>query len=405
MMARASTKTLLPLDRFFQLIGMNPLHANQVEVVGHESRVCGSPLVQYGWQLADTVGREEIAQAISDAEQAMEAWLGYSPLPRWYVDERNTQLVGALNAFNRNQAIQTQGGFLITGGIEAKVALQINASIVYTDSDGDLYKELATITVAGLPTYVTNKEEIAIYYPGKFADDIWEIKPITVTITGTTATITCFRHQLVNEVPMEVLDDVRAVSGTDDTKFLTLVDVYRHYNDPQRQVQFLWEGGCESCGTDACSYSTQWGCLLVRDNRLGLVSASPSDWDSTANTFLATIFTPCRYPDRTRLWYRAGYRDMALSTPHKTMASRLERAVAYYALSLISRPLCGCNAIKNLSQWWATDMAVSHSTRGAAVTTAVSRRQLENPFGTTRGALYAWNIVRQLKLGESAPHA
>lgn len=404
-MARASTKTLLTLDRFAQLIGMHPLHFNGVELNNAEARICGDAILQHNWQHADRVSREEIAQAISDAEQNMEEWLGYAPLPKWYVDERNVERVGGHDITGRGQAVQTEGGFLITGGIEAKVSLQLLAPIVYADVDSDGYAERATITVAGLPSYVTNPEEIAIYYPGTLGIDEWEIRPIICAITGTTATITCSRHQLVAPEKLEQLIEPRAVDGSTAGNFLTTVDVYRHYNDPQRQVQFLWEGGCDCGCADGCSYATQWGCLLVRNNRLGLVSAHPSEWDASTSSFTTTEFSPCRYPDRSRLWYRAGFRNMSFIRPHHTMDTRFERAVAYYAIGLLGRPICGCSAIKEIANHWGHDMATSVSTRGATVSRNMSRRLLDNPFGTTRGAIYAWNVVRQAKLGESVIHA
>ena len=64
-MARAETLTKLPLDRWAQLMGINPMHFNGVFHPDSPPTVCQQPWLQHPWQAADRLGREDIANAIA----------------------------------------------------------------------------------------------------------------------------------------------------------------------------------------------------------------------------------------------------------------------------------------------------------------------------------------------------
>lgn len=396
-MASAAVRTLLPLDRFFRLVGVHPLHVNQVVFTNNQPQTCGAVLFQQAWQNADAMAREEIAHAIAQAEGIIAEQVGYKLLPTWEVDEvlqfNNTK--GWYTwPWGHAPAYEVAWKHVLSGGIEAKSLILAGRPITYTDPDGDGYFELATITCA---TTVTEPEEIAIYYPGESGSDEWEIRPISVVISGGTATITCRREQLVAKNLLIVLDP-EAVDGSVVGNFLTTVDVYRHYNDPQTQVQFMWEGGC-SCGESAChacTYTVQNGCLLVRNPRLGFVAGSPADWNAESSAFDSALFSACRSPDKARVWYRAGlrYRNSVL-----TMHPQWERVVANLALTLMDRPFCGCTSLEHVTRLAKEDFALQKVDGDSY---RVSRFLLENPIGTTRGAIEAWRMIQTSRVGESA---
>lgn len=70
-MAVAKEPTLLALDRFAEILGINPAHFNQ----GASTTVmpmltnCPDIYYQFAWQRADCVSREEIARGIRQAEE------------------------------------------------------------------------------------------------------------------------------------------------------------------------------------------------------------------------------------------------------------------------------------------------------------------------------------------------
>lgn len=407
-MARAETKTLLALDKFAKIMGSHPLHFNGVQ---HDTlapaTTCGQPLMQYDWQTADGISRESIATAIADAEARISQYLGFKPLPVFEVDERHSVPTprdpsllrgGLMNVLGLGISMQLDWGHVVAGGVEVRTPITVNAPIVYTDEDVDGYPETATITVA---TTVTDENEIALLLPGESTSE-FEIRPISVSIFGGVATITARREQLVIPALFERLDSTRAIDGAGASNFLTIVDVYRIWHDPSQQAQFLWENQFGSCGCAittcaTCYLGAQFGCTLVRDYRLGLITGQPALWNTETQAYEFTAFGVGRAPDRARFWYRAGYRDQTRRRPMREMDQRWERAIAAYAVTFMDRPFCSCRNVENITHYWMEDLATSSPDR----TNRLSNKWLDNPLGTTRGALHAWRLIRTEALGSS----
>lgn len=417
-MARASTRTLLSLDRWAEILGLDPRHFNQVETAAKPSTVCGNPWKQYGWQESGQIGREDLARAIAEAEDRITEALGYPPLPTYIADERRVLPRPAIpevflvpgswsgtTADLRGQApsLKLRYGYYLEGGLEAWSVIQAGAAVVYTDADGDGYKETATIAVP-LPAGLTSAAEVALVYPGESADPTpWEVRPLrNVTIAGGVITITAWRHQLPDPGLWEALSPT-AIDGDDDTQFLATVDVYRHATDSSRQAQFLWSSDANACGCGSdtcatCAASAQEGCLLGKDYRLGIVHLSPATWDATLAAWQSAAYAVARQPDRCRLWYRAGYQDGRQKYPSIQMDPSLERAIAHYALTLLDEPLCGCPNLEVQVHRYCEDLALEESSPTGSRRYNLGRGTraglLECPFGTQRGAWEAWQRIQ-----------
>lgn len=401
-MARATTPTKLSLDEFARIMGMDPIHFNQCYIEAENDPHCTSPWFQHEWQDRDRVGREEVARAIAQAEADIENFLGYRLLPSWEEDEwkptarsSHPEIFGAdgLDVRGLGQIVKAQWGWFVSGGRRATTVIEAAAAIVWSDDDGDGLDDMATVTVA---TSLTDTEQVRIFYPGEAAAPEWEIRPRTVVISGGVATIT-FRRELA---VLASLQEVRRPSGVDysvDANFLATVDVYRVYNDPQTQVNFLWEpwGGC-SCNSSTCtrcSYSTQTGCLIARrDPKYGLLAYSPADWNADDEDFDDAAWALARQPDMVRLWYFAGYRDNGLAEPRLTMDPRWARTIAYLAAARLDRDPCDCAA--GYFEQWRQDMSFEQGAEQFQ-RYRISARKLNNPIGTRRGEIYAWDQLRR----------
>lgn len=418
-MAIASIKTKLPLTTWAKYMGMHPLHFEQVRVGGQDPH-CDHIYFQHSWQTADHVSREEIAQAIADAESKIENYLGYRIAPAWEVDEwkqtirpYDTRFVNYNNSDVRGfmQTVRANWGYMISGGREAKDLVDAGASIAYSDVDGDGYKERAVITAT---VTFNDPSEVEIYYPGHGGEKEWQIRPIEVVISGANATITLKRELLVAEELLNVHDIEGAEAiGTDDTDFLEEVDVYRHYNDPQTQASFLWEpaaggycGTCGGTGCSLCSYTTQTGCLILRgEPRQSIVGYHPAEWNATDLEFNSVTWAVNRQPDIARLYYYAGWRDKSLRYTNR-MDTEWERVVAYMAAAMLDRPPCDCSK----GDWsrWRQDFALqAGSEDGQAFFRELGglfgKSILDNPFGTRRGEIYAWRKVASLMVAHAVP--
>lgn len=412
-MSRASIRTRLPLDTWAAILGINPLHFSQVTSAAMPENLCSNVWVQFAWQNNNQVGREDIASAILQAEQLIEEHTHFPLLPIWVADERvrttqpgmNDLLnVGFQDARGFTPHVRLNKGHFISGGIEAKDVIEAGAAVVYSDEDADGYPETATVTVA---TTVTDPQEIAVYYPGESARDEWEIRPLhdpltkrrSVVIAGGVATIKMAREQLVDPDLLAAFDATN-VNGDNAANFLTTVDVYRHYNDPQTQVTLMWSPRPELCdcgttGCQLCAHEVQTGCLLARDYRNGIVNFSPAQWNATTEQFDKLTPAVGRIPDNLRTFYYAGFQDPnAGAFPLVEMEPAWARAVAFLSLKYLSRPICGCDNVRELHKRMNNDLALNFGDTQSNVSYQITDRDLANPFGTERGALIAWNLVK-----------
>ena len=396
-MAISSVRTKLPLATWAKILGIHPLHFEQVAYTPERrsAAVCDAGLLQYDWQAADQVSRYQISQAISDAEAMIERALGYRLLPSWEVDEWQPagrpfqrELVAyngrAVPFFRSASAVRWKD--FVSGGIEALTLIDDAAAIAWSDADGDGEDDTATVTVT--VTAGTSACEIEAFYPGHSGAQEWRIRPITVSVSGTTATITFKRELVVLESILESLNAV-AADWLDDADFLSTVDVYRHYNDPSTQASLLWEpsglcGVCDSTGCEACAYATQTACLFLRSTpRQAIVAWTPATWDATTETFTVAQMAQGRNPDLIRFYYYAGLRDRAKTCPTVEMDDNWARAVAYLSLSLIDRPACQCSS--DVWDYWRDITDIGKSSEAIRIS--------DNPFGMMRGARYAWDRV------------
>ncbi len=401
-MARAQTLTKLPLDEWARIMGVHPLHFNQVYV--NVPTVCAQPWLQHEWQLADRIGRESVAKAIAQAEANIEAHLNYKLMPSWEIDEwrptirpTRPELInfGVTDLRGFQQVVFANWKRAISGGIRSKTVVAEGVAIVYTDADGDGYDETATATqVVTFPSAC----EVRAYLPGRAGADDFEIKPISVSVDSGTgiATLTMRREQLVDPDLQSILEPAEAgLLATDNANFETTIDIYRLYNDPQQQVQFLWEpfGGtcCSGSGCATCAYNVQLGCLMIReDPKHSMFSYRPGTWNATTLEFDTAAWSVQRQPDLVRLWYYAGGQDKSLACPTVEMSEDWKRVVAYYAAALLDRPICECSNIRAWVESWRRDLAIPGE-EGLRI----SEADLSNPFGTRRGAVNAWHRVKE----------
>lgn len=397
-MARSNIKTWLSLDRWAEIIGINPLNFNQLSSTSlFPNNVCGDIFFQKDWQHSDRVGRDTIAMAIQQAELEIAAEAGFNLLPDWTAAERltypqpamPTAYGYAINPRWMGKSLELRKGHIISGGIRTQTLIQAGAAVVRQDNDGDTFTETCVVTV---PTTLTDTNEIRAYYPSQNGSDGWEIRPIQVSISGGNAIIQFKIWQLAAAQEMDSLS-ADVLDAHDVNNFETTIDVYRVYNDPSTQLQFMWEG-CDGdcCGSCvACQFGTQAGCFHLRDTRLGFAVPTPGSWNSDTSEFDGAEYSACREPDQVRFWYYSGYMDTSLDRPYVNVAPFWEYAIAYYAASKFERPVCGCSNINQFIEKWRQDISFSDNSGSFTTTPEV----LSNKLGTTMGAIFAWKRIHQ----------
>lgn len=407
-MAIAQTKTKLSLSQFAKIMGLHPLHFEGVYVEGQST--CGSAWFQYDWQDFQRVSREGIARAIAQAESQIEDFLGYNLVPDWTIDERVQVTVpfykelvnfSNLNMRNFRKSVKPVKNWFISGGIRDTEVVFLGAPIVWTDEDTDGYFETGTVSSI---TSLDEECEISVFYPGKLADSLYEIRPANVSIFAGMITITFRRELCVLESILSTIVDPRHnafANGLVDADFLEEVDIYRVFNNPETSAHLLWEptGSC-SCITanscPECAYTTQTACIIARDPRLSIITYSPAEWDLTNEWFSYVSASVSRDPDQIRLWYYSGEKYLQSVCPSKEMDPFWAQTVAYFAASMLDRNPCDCNG--EFFEQFREDMSF---VQGASQLNQYEIRRIElaNPFGTKRGAYMAWTRVKNRQIG------
>jgi hypothetical protein len=290
--------------------------------------------------------------------------------------------------------VEARRGHLISGGIKTKVLVEAGAAVVRTSEDGDTYNETCTVIV---PVTFTTIDEVHVYYSTKSGEDSWEIRPITVAISGGNATIRFKAWQIPVWESLEV-PNAQPLDADNVADYESTVDVYRVYNDPSTQLQFMWENtgdiACASCcgSCVACQFGTQAGCFHLRDARLGILVPAPGSWNAQTEIFDSAEWSVCREPDQVRLWYYSGYLDHNVARPYAELSPYWKYAIAYFAASKFDRPVCGCSNVASFVDKWRRDAAFESMNDGGFKVTA---EMMSNKLGTSMGALYAYKQIHR----------
>jgi hypothetical protein len=411
-MARASHQTLLPLDRYARLMGLDPLPFNGGFSAVREAG-CADIWQQYDWQDNAKVSREQLAEKIAEAEQDIADALSYWPAPVWIEDERlaypipnRVDLYGfGYDARGRTKGVILKWGYLLYGGMRATALIE-EAGFTTHDYDQDGFSEMArfSLTVPAAMVDDLSVCEVRAYYKeydaadanncrtdpsSSGADSAWEIRDLKAVLSGAALTVyvpvwNLFQPHLHEGTVNEAIDADQATNYVDALVF------YREYNDPETQIQFLW-GDDLTCETDAaCAWGTQDGCMRVKDPRRGRIVPTPGTYDATTQTFAEANWVMGREPDVIRAWYRAGFmpeRDRGCDWLDPWMAENIK----ILATARLEMPLCDdCSQAKVIAERWRTELA-----KVAEKSWQTTTLDIANPFGPRYGEAYVYKRLNQ----------
>lgn len=407
---------LLPLDLFRHHMQMHPFHfwqlANSAMPV---SAACSSLVYQHAWQDADAVGRSDILQAIETAENRLREWLGYSVAPH-YVTETLTwpqyyrvqfQNWGPAGVDGHWRTIQLSEGYLQNFGVETLTLITANAAVAYSDVDADGIDEVFTVTVN---TAITDIAQIALYFvaadilPGIAGE---RIQPISVTFAAGVATIkgrawTMVKPRLYQGLTQNPFDpDTVGVLAT-------TVNVYQRTTSSDTttpQATLIWDtqpwpaccvGGMPDSGSsaDPNAIGTTSGRLGITDSRRGIAHGGQATYNADTGLWTDGGCGCWRNPDRITARYYAG---LPLGSDG-LMDAIWQVIVARLAAAELARPICACQQANRAIYHWQEDLARTGGNNDSAFG-LISAEDLNNPFGTRRGHIYAWRQVNHLRLG------
>lgn len=413
-MARASTPTILSLDRYAKIMGIPPMHFNGGYVDPSTADVfplegCESIWFQYDWQNHDQVSREQLAMVIHSAEEEIARVVGYYPAPVWIASEEHdyprpyppdTFGANGMDVRGMYKSVNANFGRVVMTG-RRKVTLLGSPNITYWDLDSDGFFELGAVNI----TTTVPKCQIKTYFANQGGDPIWEIKPKNIASVGNVHTFSFDSWQLISQSLFEEYPSSAGMTGVNIStiaNFVVSIDFYQETFDPVEPAsEFYWEPystPCPSCsgtGCDACALVEQDGCLSVRDNARGILTPIPAAYDAATGQWAASAWDDCREPDQVKLWYYAGDQDQRYLQGYTCdpLSNFWAETIAYLATARLERPVCSCGNIAALFEDLRTDLVRSESGGASYFST---NDVLNSPFGTRKGEVMAWRRVSKM---------
>lgn len=382
-MSRASTPTLLSLQRYAKIIGVPPVFfaGAFAETVWTMKGACEEVWPQFAWQKNMECSREDLAEAIADAEEDIALQLGFWPAPKWISAEER---IWPRPGYQINNIVRTRFGKLITPGRRAVSEIDSDVTVVYSDEDSDNWDETATITVT---TSITNKNEIKVYFAGHGGEPEWEIRPVkSITISGGTATIVVdswmfIKPELLGAFPTSA--DFAGVNIESTDNYVDEVDVYREYTDTTVSVEHYWLPG-SGCTEPSCTRTSSENCFVIVDPDAGYIRPLFDTED-----FCTHGYSPSGY----RVWYLGGDQSdrYVNGSSLDPLSDYWAQAIAWLATARLERTPCSCGTGQAYFDAYTRDLA---RIKKGGDRNIVTQDLLNNSlFGTKMGEVKAWERV------------
>lgn len=387
------TITLLTLQEWAEFIGLSPFYIYQlginVPTNSNYEGACEYVMFQNPYSQNNHLSREDVLQAISQAEDLFTDLTNYAPAPKFIVNEQSpypqyynrSKISGWGTGAGNFKSVQLRYGYVQSMGTEVLTELPQVVTIVFSDPDGDGIDERFTIT-ATVPSG-TLAGEIKLYNTAADRADEpmaeYEIKPLQISVSGVTATIIggswlLVKPMLQNEIAPESLD------VTDPATYVDDLDIYRLTINTDEQGALIYPAYCPDdtdCGEEQVDV-----CYINRNATMGVVAPRWLDYCAWDNRY----YSPMRFKAN----YYAGYPRESTGR----MNRKISRIIALLATALLPNLACGCQRAQQRLFYY-RELPVNEQgqlTMGQGMIDAAGAA-----FGITgRGAVEAYMLAQRL---------
>ncbi len=404
-MAISSIPTILSLQEFCEIMEISPWLFNQLDAQKIGAKTDYKAWMQFQHQTAATMSRENIALAISGAEEMLANELDYWPGPKAIVNEYHPYPL-PFDATWRNiwatdrwtlKDVKLRYSKIIRPGIETFTELYASTPISFTDADGD--GKLDTFTTAALATTVTDPDAFRLFYADADRVELvdgpettWQIRPIRVELAAGFVTLSG-PIWLVVKPNLMFRPVPQPLDPSDPLTFVANVKVSEYTIDDSQQGALIYEqppNWCLPDSTDTIGYCTQAErtvCYYNRNADVGVVTPVVTDSTPVPPGFTALA------PTKIRVNYVSG---IPLRNNAFNGRGRLDplyaQMIARLACTLLADRSGVTNSEAQIDYW----RNYPTSGKGDRETLFISQQTANNPFGIRRGAVWAWSMVMQL---------
>lgn len=408
---RSKVENLLTITEFAEIIGLHRWYTAQW---GYQNttgtrfpdrrpqvNVNGCEYILYEYHEQDgKLSRYEISRAINEAEYRYALQVGYWPAPKYFVNEehqypgnsdRSKPQGGMYNVRGELKQIALDWDYLQAVGTKEMTLIDANAAIVQNCATcSAVFREFEVVVTVPAGTLAS---EIAVFYTEADRQyeplEEWQIRPLRISVVGTTATIRGNSFLLAN--PVETLEHApQPLVVEEPTHYVTEVEVWRVTTDANDTGSFYWN--------ENCSAEVDLACYGIGSGRDSYVIPQRVVLDGDVRV---PVSEGCRIvcggtqgPKNVYVNYLAGY-------PRQTngrMDYHKAQHISWLTAAYVACKPCGCGCGKNgekqdLLSWWSSIPAIGEEMDRLAVT----HEDLNNPFGPKRGAIKVWRDVKEIR--------
>jgi len=330
------------LDQYRRRFNIPPWAFNGVENPNETRRGCDHYWTQ--WE------RDDLAQALSDAEKLLAGELGFYLGARYLIDYDRVW----------SDPLQLRYGHVLGAGVRARTEV--------TPSASDFTVDPATITVPSA-SFSGGTDEVVVVEDSTGL----EIEPDEIATSGTDYVISISQYKLIEwddlEDQSETIDYDAAFPAATWLKLADLT-VYRQYRDTDTQASIVYGPSCDCwCASDACTGTTYTGCVFVQRRDIGLVRINRATLSSGTWSCDNSAVCGCYDGDKVTVYYEAGTDDIP----------NWETAVFRLAHSQMGEQPCGC--VLHERQWRLDRQELP----------VLTAERINCPWGNTQGAWFAYS--------------
>lgn len=390
-MARAQIETLLSLDEWANILTINPWEFNTC-IGGLPAimlRGCESVFHPFSYQV-DFVAWDAIAQAIEQAESMVSEVVGYYFAPKQFTGEIAAYPQGARSGFQAGLVWSKNGQYKPVRMEWAKIQaigsyteslVEAGVTVTYSDENGDGVIDTFTLTVTVAEN--TSPGSIIAYVPvsewtyPQSRTQYWQIRPVNVSVSGTTATITGHAAQLAKPSLQEDYDlDKSAIDISNAANRLATLDIYLQSVDTDSAITAYWNQDVYGNGTVSTTLNEA-------------ITVPSQEWD---RGFIRPSFNGCSTyvnrgaPQSLKVNYIAG-----VPRVNGRIDPRLARIITYLSVALLNEETCGCERSDRIIRRWRMFPNEGQDKR------PMTPSEIDaNPFGARNGMRYAWQQIQRL---------
>lgn len=408
---RSEIPTHLTLTQFTSIMGLNHwLMAGYSKYVPEtplnkvSGKNCMGVWSEYTYQ-TNKLSRQDVVAAINRAEDTIAHVINFWPAPHATVAEEvdyPDPFRGYRQTTDELKTVKLRFGKIIQLGKQVRTILSESVALEFSSVLHLKVKKPQGLEVEINDTFEaevevpdgTTPDQIEAYFTAEDRLDEprerWQIRPITVTIEDTTATIKG-KAYLLAPPSLVIRVDAEELDATNDEHFVQAIEVVLVTFDRTQAGLAFWENG--GCGSPVCDDTSQSVCAYIRNRRLGTVAPIPGIYDTETGQNTTLSPASCHPPKKVEMNYISGVPLASDGLIDPTYAE----AIAKLAASYFECETCACNCTAERLMAYRGYERILVSEGGGSKGYSVPKPPL-NSFGDRWGQVTAWNILKPHKI-------